>query len=99
MSKIRTWMLETDMPLYMLGFDRGHTDTCAMLLEHKADVNKAKSTSGRTALHFACEAGYMDTATILIKQGADINVASRVRGDGGVWRGDQRTALHCAACV
>jgi ankyrin repeat protein len=78
-------------------FDRGHTQTCAMLIEHKADVNKVKATSGRTALHFASEAGHTDTFLLLIKQGADINAPSCVRGDGGVWRGDHRTALICAA--
>jgi ankyrin repeat protein len=57
-----------------------------VLVKHGADIN-ARTISGFTALHGACEFGYSEVATYLLEHGADVNAL-----DNG---GD--TPLHIAA--
>eukprot|EP00286_Rhodomonas_abbreviata_P026002 CAMPEP_0181292754 /NCGR_PEP_ID=MMETSP1101-20121128/2687_1 /TAXON_ID=46948 /ORGANISM="Rhodomonas abbreviata, Strain Caron Lab Isolate" /LENGTH=394 /DNA_ID=CAMNT_0023397269 /DNA_START=157 /DNA_END=1341 /DNA_ORIENTATION=+ len=75
----------------------GHTETCKILLEYKADINLRKQNNGLSALHYACEEGMVETAQLLVAHGADINAAAQVTGDGGRMRGDLSTPLHSAA--
>jgi AAA+ superfamily predicted ATPase len=49
----------------------GHTQVCAVLLKHHADINALSGQQGQTPLILACENGKLDVAELLVTQGAD----------------------------
>ena len=59
---------------------QGHTDMVKVLVENKADVNKA-AASGGTALLVAVERGHLKMAEDLVEHGADVNAQNRCRKD------------------
>ena len=49
----------------------GHLELVKYLLEARAEVN-AQTSTGDTALSFACERGHTDVADLLLKWGSDL---------------------------
>ena len=53
---------------------QGHTEMCALLLEHAADADH-QSKNGLAALHLAAQEDRVPVAQLLIKNGAEVSPA------------------------
>lgn len=64
--------LETQWSPLLVAASQGFTETCALLLNHGADVNRADK-NGCTAMHLAVEFEHTDLIRLLASRGADCN--------------------------
>ena len=64
-------MIKFDAMASYIASLKGHVDVVRMLVEHGADINKAKNT-GATPLFMASSKGHVDVVRVLVEQGADI---------------------------
>uniref|UniRef100_A0A8C0D427 Ankyrin repeat domain 17 n=1 Tax=Balaenoptera musculus TaxID=9771 RepID=A0A8C0D427_BALMU len=63
--------IKGDIPPLMAAANGGHVQIVKLLLAHKADVN-AQSSTGNTALTYACAGGYVDVVKVLLESGASV---------------------------
>ena len=59
------------MTSLMLAAREGHVDTCKVLLDSGASVNKVDS-EGNSSLHLACEAGHDRVVSLLLSHSGDL---------------------------
>ena len=60
----------------LIAADRGHSETCKVLIEHGADVNQKHPITKASALATAVMEGHHDTLLTLLSLGAEINSRS-----------------------
>ena len=67
-------LIAGNAPLHVTA-SRGHVDCTRLLIENKADVDKATTDGGATPLYIACQYGHVDCARALIESKADVDKA------------------------
>eukprot|EP00439_Symbiodinium_sp_Y106_P084604 s19_g26.t1 len=71
-ADVETPMSDGATPL-VIASQNGYVDFVQLLLEARADLNRAVPQQGASALHIACQNGHLEVARLLLDVGAEVN--------------------------